>query len=246
MAARNSLQCVDEVPLVTTHWLGYDWKRHQSGKSFRSRLDDCRHFTFSTSTSTSSRLENFNILRGLYNHACTSGGKDPRARVKRSRMREAAEELFRVVPDPDSSLGPLWECLKCHKRFSTEQGVVTHTYNLHLTNQEEGEVKAEKFVCEECGKECKDGPALLDHTTAKHGPLPTASSSDDHLSESEGGGGHECGVCGWRFGSEEELGRHLSEGWQPRDKLRTLACPQCDRSFGRNEPSASTSTIACG
>ena len=46
MGSKVGLQLKDSIPILPSHWKGYEFKRHQCGKSFQARIEDFNHYSF--------------------------------------------------------------------------------------------------------------------------------------------------------------------------------------------------------
>ena len=66
MAERNGLSLHSSIPIISIEWDGYDFKRHQSGKSFRRKIDDCKHYCFVRSNESTVMNMNENLFQTLH------------------------------------------------------------------------------------------------------------------------------------------------------------------------------------
>lgn len=45
-ATRLGYHLEDSIAIIESDWVGYDFRRHQSGKSFKQRVGPCFHYCF--------------------------------------------------------------------------------------------------------------------------------------------------------------------------------------------------------
>ena len=162
MATRNEMELFDSFPFRSEHWPGYEVKRHQSGKGFEKRVDDCAMFLFIqarvqeaeeviTKIDNSRFIHQNAFLRLLQDASSMSpsiaavsvnvmdahgGGKSKIEKNKKRRVEQLTESMWiKGIEETDSSLTLLpYRCLSCSRRFRTEQGIKTHVYNVHIQN----------------------------------------------------------------------------------------------------------------
>ena len=161
MAARNRLDLVEALAFRDTDWPGYEIKRHQSGKSFKSRVKDCSYFFFRKASATehSSTIRHtlhthlFELRRGAppplvaTAKSCKrkeegeSGGEGERGEGLKGKQQgkdsKKSKRIF-ITSTDDYILETLqdgaamFECLQCQRKFSSEHATRTHIYSLHV------------------------------------------------------------------------------------------------------------------
>ena len=104
----------------------------------------------------------------------------------------------------------VWECLTCRKQLTTEQGVKTHVYNVHVLpngSQQQQQQQQQNddripppvmiqtasgagdvtpIMCVECGKSFPNEDALFQHNVAKHSGVYTSLKPSWSAHESQG------------------------------------------------------------
>lgn len=156
MAARNGLELIEALAFRDTDWPGYEIKRHQSGKSFKSRVKDCSYFLFRKASPTK---QSGTVKHALHIHllelrsvalpldatvkCCKrkeaggyGEGEGPKGK-QRGKDSKKSKRVF-ITSTNDCFVETLqdgaatFECLKCQRKFSSEHAVRTHIYSFHV------------------------------------------------------------------------------------------------------------------
>ena len=159
--------------------------------------------------------------------------------MKSSKLYEETKDYYQMIPSTNIDEPVLWKCLKCDKILTTEQGAMTHVQShlFTINNSINNEIQ---IICDKCGKICSNNEALFQHNIGKHGMFDVALTSiqeEQKIIEKQceqmtiSTELHTCVVCGWTFNSLESLNDHMTNGWQPKDKLKSFNCDKCKKEF---------------
>ena len=241
-ATQMGLQVVQEISFRQEAWPGYETRRHQSGKSFNSRVvsnicyvlrrqgycyDENKDIFTSAMTThkISSSLPGTEIDGTDKKKTIIPGDEKNRKGVisvsKKSKKRRIVEDTKHLIEIVSES-SCLYKCKKCHKAFNNLRGVQTHIYQIHLlddivndSNDKDGVVGVRTLCCNECeGREFPNEDALMQHLRSKHSPLSQSTAKVPLLSSIYTGSFH-CNICGMGFNTEQECEDHLTNGIVP-------------------------------
>ena len=256
-ATDQGLQVVKEIPFNQKLWPGYETRRHQSGKSFNSRVEsnvcyllkrqnssyeECKDiFTFAmnshklsplNSTSLNNkRAEEYNHVIDVKRKSSAENGK----KDKKRRIVEDTQHLIEVISDSPC----VFKCKKCQKTFNVLRSIQTHVYQMHVLihakdNVDDDNFGPRKYHCDECnGREFPNEEALMQHQLSKHAGLKQYTKSLEIKSIYEGD--FQCSVCGMGFNTEQECDAHKANGITPLSLNDAadmkLKCEICQRHF---------------
>ena len=243
-ASEQKLHVVKEISFQQEQWPGYETRRHQSGKSFNSRVDssvsyllkresslyrDCDDiFTFAMS---SHKLSPSDDANGLGNNEAQLKARkldeeytgsmwnknENRNRNKKRKIVEDTQHLIEVVSETSPCI---YRCKKCRKTFSILRGVQTHIYQMHIlvdTDGSEGAICAnvdKRYYCDEC-----DGREFPNEEALKQHQRAKHSGIKPFIKylkpKSIYEGNFHCNVCGMGFNTEQECVTHMTNGITP-------------------------------
>ena len=195
---------------------GYAMRRTHSSKSF--------------SSEASKRQSNYTLHSTLFSFSQSKP------------LAISSKKLATVCDDPSTSqprkrrrqLVAAFACQACGKSFTSQQGLRTHTRQVH----ELGLYKKKPQVCHICSRNFGDKEALQQHVLARHGSDQTIpahwtyhdrKSFSDQL-EKNAPSQYKCGVCSASFVSSTELAAHKSR-LVPIVTATQLPCPACTKIF---------------
>ena len=164
--------------------------------------------------------------------------------AKRRRVRASTEGMWRACDAEAAEEGAAgdqgcrFECLQCFKRFTQEQAVMAHAYNVHVLGQspassgrgsvdDGGEAESDAGLrsvetrCSACERSFSSVQAMEAHRTSVHGKFPVLKPSWAAATAPSPtpptGMDFPCPVCGMSFPDAAALTVHLDSGFQPRD-----------------------------
>ena len=221
-ASRLGFACFASTAISPRDLDGYEWRRHQSGRSFQRRTEGGATFSFHR------RGERWQHGPWWLSAAAAPAGgglgrKRPRAEGERSGRGAASGEHA---------------CPRCAKTFRTAQGVRTHLRNVHEIPEEKGraggaEDGRRQWECRACRRTFSDADALEQHRLAKHVGRHTEIKPDwfrgGAAAQAPQDRRFACRTCAAPFGDWGALQRHLREAFRPSEP-RAFACA-CGRTF---------------
>jgi hypothetical protein len=190
------------------------------------------------------------------NGALSAPPSTKRARKEGKSEAVSGDGYVRRMLDAGAGAPPTvaFECRECGKQFPLEQGVRSHVRLVHVLGR--GAPAAQPLPCPHCAREFRQQASLDDHLLAKHTgvfsaiapdwavgaggwsmPAGAAAALPGGADQTDAELSHQCSICQLRFGSEEELVRHVAEGVNPELVVSVsvsgagaaLACSRCGR-----------------
>ena len=221
MAERQGFELLQSFAFPPSDFAGYETRRHQNDKSFGSRIGQSRCYRFARreEAGAAAAVESV-VLRALTIYR-EEGAQKPKRQAKRRKTRVCQLTEGRYM----SAAEGLFECLECHGKFKSEQGVRTHVYMQHVLDS----AAEETVTCDLCSRIFAHRKALLEHRKIVH-ELGTPKKSADSFFPTDLSLVFGCCICDLRFPTTLELQRHL-DGICPSEDLVELACADCDRRF---------------
>lgn len=156
MATRNGLHLEESLPFLDAHWEGYEIKRHQSGRSFRRRVQECSVFVFRVSAPDDASFPSLptafqTYLREIDTRLHASPPAFVAAPCKKARTESlpskpskrafiaSTDGTYKEVRSNDAiqcaekqSGLKEYACLSCGRHYATEHAVRTHVYSVHV------------------------------------------------------------------------------------------------------------------
>eukprot|EP01035_Chromulina_nebulosa_P027848 gene27848-36676_t len=163
-AQRNNFELVERIPITEKSWPGYEMKRHQNGKSFKTKVENCFHFCFRLYNNEVSYEFSSNILSVLHSKVSAASLSSSRSSIegeknqkilsssKNSRKLKRnvyilTEGMYAPVSESSSGRGSdSWMCTCCDQIFKSEQGARTHCYQVHCLQAEGGQGQQSKLL----------------------------------------------------------------------------------------------------
>lgn len=222
-ASRLGFVALEEVSFRRDQFLGYETRRHQSGKSFSSRVSSlrtCFVFGFDHSVST------LNIISlALEGHKRSMQQISKKPNKKRRRMQELTQEHIETSSDKG------FVCKLCGNRYDLLRGVQSHIYQQHVLLDEisKDNTSQVRMNEEKSPKICKISKKI----EIQYGDS-SSSSSDTILKarDSADEGEYICNICELSFTTQDELNSHESKGISPPAiNASVQRCRQCNRAF---------------
>ena len=271
-ASEQELQVVREISFNQESWPGYETRRHQSGKSFNSRVESSvcyllkrRNssyeeskdiFTFAMKCHKLSRFSISSEKKKRTNEKyCGVEGEGRGSRVnskiyKKRKIIEDTKHLVEVISESPC----LYKCKKCMKAFNILRAVQTHVYQIHVLTETKTSVDnnnddfgARRYYCEKCnGREFPNKDALMQHQRARHVGLKSTT-ENNKLASMDVGNFH-CTVCGMGFNTEQERDTHVANGITPLSLKDTakmeVICDTCNKRF-KDERGLTQHSMSC-
>ena len=256
MGSLNGLCMMQSVAMNKDAWPQWELKRHHTGKSFESRVQDCRHYCLrvrgggsrdgeaniftmfsraaaAAAPSTSSNSSNISSSISSSNNTVSEG--IGAAGVTKAKLKK--RKLFLLTDNgflQENSGG--WRCLRCNKLCKSEISVRDHVYSTHVLGQCEERVSG-GYGCTFCKRNFADHGSLQQHIVSKHGlhaeVKPAWAAQGGAASEAaEELPPFACSICGVRFHTEAELALHCESGYQPMAACeKEEVCKVCQKCF---------------
>jgi rubrerythrin len=204
-ASRLGFVALDEISFRRDQFLGYETRRHQSGKSFSSRVSSirvCFVFGFDHNGCT------MNIIsRALQGHEESIQHISKKQKKKRRRMQELTQEHIESLSDKG------YVCKLCGNRYDLLRGVQSHIYQQHVLADENTE---DNPTHERIKEEKSSNTRKLSKTIRIH---------------DRGEGKYVCNICELSFTTQDDLNSHEREGISPSTNVSAQRCRQCNRTF---------------
>ena len=256
-ATDQGLQVVKEIPFNQKLWPGYETRRHQSGKSFNSRVEsnvcyllkrqnssyeECKDiFTFAMKSHKLSPLNSNssdNERAKELNHALDVKRKSSAENIKKDKKRRIVQDTQHLI-EVISESPCVFKCKQCQKNFNVLRSIQTHIYQMHVLidakdNVDDDNLGPRKYHCDECnGREFSNEEALRQHQLSKHVSPKQYTGSLEIKSIYEGN--FNCSICGMGFNTEQECDAHMANGITPlslNDAANMeLKCEICQKRF---------------
>ena len=164
---------------------------------------------------------------------CTHEGCD-RVLINNVKLREHLLMEHRIIWSKEVAVNPKdFLCVHCGKEFASK-----YYLKMHIQGTHEG--VPSKYVCTECGADCKSKPAFENHTALHSEPTVPCPECDKkfhtksyllrHIKTShtpDDRKRYQCSICPKGFNSKDSLTGHLN--WH--NGLKPFQCTFCDISF---------------
>ena len=211
MGQRTGMVCYASIPFSPQLWHPhYQLRRHHTGQSFQRRIGSSVHYCFRRQCAMDGDTENglnvFQFLATAVTRVTTTVAApvpvpsstdvqtNHKVTIKKKQRKVDALVTGSYCHRQEEAV---WECLTCRKQLTTEQGVKTHVYTVHVLpngsqqqqqQQQETDDKTQlldeqstangsdviSIMCVECGKSFSNEDALFQHNVAKHSGVYTS------------------------------------------------------------------------
>ena len=210
---------VEEVIFRRDQLRGYEVRRHQSGKSFSSRVCASQSCFILGFPHDSPRRENV-FSRALLGHSRNQQSLNHAnpPKKKRRRLEEETQEHIDMLP-----IG--FACKLCGKKYDILRGAQSHIYQQHILTSavsppEASHVRSRKSECNDHEPVEVEVAAAA---AAAHSSEPMQSCPTE---------GFMCSICQLLFETPEDLSIHERDGISPPPiDLQANMCMRCSRCF---------------
>eukprot|EP01039_Chlorochromonas_danica_P011108 gene11109-12375_t len=249
-ASRLGLKCIAAVPVLAEQWPGYELKRHHTGRSFATRVQNCFHYCFCRVEENDDQQQRplLEILFKNYQTIPSINPSDgPSSSVLSDSVKEGKKEKknrkrvhLLVEGKYCRTAEGGFQCQECSRLFPTEQGIRTHVYNVHiLAGEKQLTRNDQQWTCSQCGKSCHDADSLRQHEIAKHTGahlhiLPYwKQEAVQQIVTTAAASEFVCPICEHDCESSDGLEDHLLNGLQPVETSNSFNCPVCAKVFSQ-------------